>query len=88
MDCLLGIHTGQASIDILDLYDTMRRKIFMEITHEMSTTNLLRMMTPIEDVLANDQFFDLVRRARADPEFAKQLLKVSTRVRYMSSSFC
>lgn len=76
IDCLVGIDSGEASIDILDLYDTMRRKIFLEVTHETSTTNLLRIAQPVDDVISNDHLFHLLDLAKTDKEVAKQLLRV------------
>ncbi|KKY35456.1 putative fad binding domain-containing protein [Diaporthe ampelina] len=43
-DCLIGIHRGLATEDILDKYDDVRRGIFQDVVDGITTMNLERIM--------------------------------------------
>lgn len=64
-------------MDILDKYDEMRRQIFNQITNVTSTSNFTRIMQDAEDIAEKDPFFQLLAKAREDPEVAAGLMKVS-----------
>ncbi|KAK6371385.1 hypothetical protein LTS17_009116 [Exophiala oligosperma] len=75
IDCLYGIDTGETSIDILDRYDEMRRQIFSQITDATSTANFHRVMADPETILEKDIFFQLLERAKTEPNVAAGLMK-------------
>ena len=79
IDCLCGIHDGLASLDILDKYDEVRRQIFLNHVDVVSTANFRRIMQDPEGIAESDPFFQLLTRARQDPEIAASLAKVSRR---------
>ena len=84
VDCLYGIDSGDASIDILDKYDEMRRQIFSQVTDVTSTRNFHRVMADPETILEKDPFFRLLDKAKTDPNVAAGLIKVSRTRGYMS----
>ncbi len=75
-DCLLGIYTGKAGLDILDKYDEVRRGIYRDIIDPLSTTNMKRMSQDAETVLANDAFLQFAAAAGEDPELAAKMFEV------------
>ncbi|KEF60689.1 uncharacterized protein A1O9_02250 [Exophiala aquamarina CBS 119918] len=74
IDCLYGIHDGKASLDILDKYDEIRRKIFNQVTDVTSTANFRRIMQSSENVAGSDPFFQLLAKVKEDPNVAAALL--------------
>lgn len=76
VDCLWGIDSGEASTDILDLYDEKRRKIFEEVTNARSIANLERLRQMPDNVVQTDPLFKALTAAKTDPELAKKLLQV------------
>ncbi|KEF55240.1 uncharacterized protein A1O9_08894 [Exophiala aquamarina CBS 119918] len=75
-DCLLGIYSGQADIDILDKYDEMRRRIYQDVINPLSITNMERMSKDAECVLENDPFLQFAAEAGQNPEVAAQMFMV------------
>lgn len=76
VDCLWGIDSGEATMDILDLYDKHRRRIFKDVTDARSTVNLQRLQQKPDGVTETDPFLKMLDAARTDPEVAKQLVEV------------
>ena len=54
-ECLVGIHEGKASLDILDKYDEIRQQKFNQIINPVSIANLERMFADPNTVLEHDQ---------------------------------
>lgn len=84
-DCLYGIWSGQATDDILDVYNTVRREKYTTIIDPVSSSNLERMFkTDPDRVLesGNDEFFNMCLRAEKDVEFAKEMVASLKAVQY------
>ena len=75
-DCLLGIYTGKAELDILDKYDEIRRGIYRDIIDPLSTMNMKRMSQDAETVLEKDAFLQFAASAGKDPELAATMFQV------------
>ncbi len=83
MDCLVGIHKGLASDDILDHYDRERRKIYDNVINPVSCENFTRLnRQDPETATENDEFFKLCLRGEKDVEFSRNLQLVSSMVSY------
>lgn len=82
IDCLYGIDSGEASLDILARYDEIRRNIFNKVVDVMSTGNFHRIMQDADDFKENDPAYKMMSAARADPAVAAAVRKV----RLVSSS--
>ena len=78
VDCLAGIHEGKASMDILEKYDEIRRRIFSTIVDPTTTKNLERIMQDADLARTNDEFLKLLDQAAVDPKAAEELEKVPT----------
>jgi hypothetical protein len=77
-DCLMGIFTGKAGLDILDQYDTIRREKYNTIVNPISSENFQRLWGQDPDkALENDSFLQLCQQATKDKELAVKLLLVS-----------
>lgn len=83
VDCLWGIDSGEASMDILDLYDEHRRRIFKEVTDAMSTANMERLHQVPDNMVETDSLFKLLGAAKADSEVAKKLVEVRPSPHYL-----
>lgn len=75
-DCLIGIHRGVASEDILDKYDSVRRGIFQDVVDGITTANLKRIMQDSSLALEVDPFLGACREAAQSPEKAAMLANV------------
>ncbi len=75
-DCLLGIYSGKAELEILDKYDEVRRGIYRDIIDPLSTMNMKRMSQDAETVLENDTFLQFVASAGKDPELTAKMFEV------------
>jgi len=75
-DCLLGIYTGKADLNILDKYDEVRRGIYRDIIDPLSMMNMERMSQDPETVLENDAFLQFAAAAGKDPELAAKMFEV------------
>lgn len=75
-DCLLGIYSGKADLDILDKYDELRRGIYQDIIDPLSTTNMKRMSQDGETVLSNDNSLQMAAQASQDPKIAAAMFMV------------
>jgi hypothetical protein len=73
---LYGIATGQADEDILEKYSQIRIQKYKEIIDPISSSNLQRLWDPNPETVNADPFFQAVRRAEKDKEFAEQMKKV------------
>lgn len=80
VDCLVGIHTGKATPDILDDYDRIRRDIFNNIVDTTTTTNLKRIMRR-PDEIKEDEFFAVLDRIKHDSATLHALYKASFKIR-------
>lgn len=74
-DCLYGIATGQADEDILEKYSQIRIQKYKEIIDPISSSNIRRLWDPNPETVNADPFFQAVRRAEKDMEFAEQMKK-------------
>ncbi|KAH8812372.1 hypothetical protein F5884DRAFT_785200 [Xylogone sp. PMI_703] len=73
-DCLVGIFKGLATPDILDKYDEIRRKMYLEIINPISSDNMTRLFNQDPDeALTKDAFFQMCKKAETDPEFSRQM---------------
>lgn len=84
-DCLYGIWSGQATDDILEVYNTVRREKYTTIIDPVSSSNLERMFrTDPDRVLesGNDEFFNMCLRAEKDVEFAKEMVAGVNAIQY------
>lgn len=75
-DCLIGIHRGVASEDILDKYDSVRRGIFQDVVDGITTANLKRIMQDSSQAFEADPFLQACRQAAQSPEKAAMLANV------------
>lgn len=79
-DCLRGIYDNRAASSILDKYSEIRRQKYMDIVDTVSSTNLRRLFELDPDhAIADDNFFQLAKKAETDPDFSRQLQNVSCR---------
>lgn len=81
-DCLIGIHRGVASEDILDKYDSVRRGIFQDVVDGITTANLKRIMQDSSQAVESDPFLQACREAAKNPEKAAMLANVMRVSRY------
>lgn len=75
-DCLLGIYSGKADMDILDKYDQVRRRIYQDIIDPLSTTNMRRMSQDAETILDQDPVLQRAAQAAQDPQIAAEMFMV------------
>lgn len=75
-DCLYGIATGQAEDSILDKYSEIRIQKYKDIIDPISSSNIRRLWDPDPETVEADPFFQAVKRAEKDKEFAAQMKKV------------
>ncbi|KEF57081.1 uncharacterized protein A1O9_07271 [Exophiala aquamarina CBS 119918] len=85
VQALVGIHTGQTTDIILDIYDEKRRAIFSTITDPISTTNMKRIMSDANEVEKSDPFFDNVRQAVEDPILREEAFRPLTYMRNLEA---
>jgi hypothetical protein len=77
VDCLCGMYDGKADIDILADYDRIRREVYWNVTNQVSSRNLERLMKTPEELLGSqDPFFALLDKAD-DPSVFDEIEKVS-----------
>lgn len=77
-DCLVGIYNGVADESILDKYDEVRRKKYLEIIDPISSENIVRLFgQDPETAMENDEFLQLCKRTETDPEFSREFQSVS-----------
>ncbi|KAH1336432.1 hypothetical protein KXW91_004083 [Aspergillus fumigatus] len=84
-DCLYGLYTGRATPDILDMYDRVRRKKYLEVIDKLSSDNLRRMFETDPDTViesGSDELFNLCLKAEKDVELAKQLVTGINVIKY------
>lgn len=81
-DCLIGIHRGVATEDILDKYDSVRRGIFRDVVDGITTANLNRIMQDSSEAVEADPFLQACREAAQNPEKAAMLANVMRVSRY------
>ena len=74
-DCLYGIYSGQADESILDKYDEVRREKYLAVIDPISSGNLKRLWDP--NVIEDDSFIKMVKRAETDKDFAREMQEVS-----------
>ena len=70
IDCLYGIDSGDASLEILAKYDEIRRHIFNQVVDVMSTTNFKRIMQDADEFKEKDQSYKMMMAARTDATVA------------------
>ena len=74
VDCLVGIHTGQADDSILDKYSEVRRQKFYEMVNPISIENFRRLYDQDPDkAMETDEFLKMCKRTETDKEFSKEL---------------
>jgi hypothetical protein len=82
---LYGLYTGRATPDILDMYDRVRRKKYLEVIDKLSSDNLRRMFETDPDTViesGSDELFNLCLKAEKDVELAKQLVTGINVIKY------
>jgi 2-polyprenyl-6-methoxyphenol hydroxylase-like FAD-dependent oxidoreductase len=77
-DCLYGIYAKQADDAILEKYSEIRIQKYKEIIDPVSSSNIIRLWDDSEAAIANEPFFQMVKRAEHDKEFARDMSKVRT----------
>jgi len=77
-DCLYGVYTGQADESILDRYSEIRIEKYKEIIDPISSGNIKRLWDASPEAVAEEPFFNAVKRMKVDKEFAEQMEKVSS----------
>jgi hypothetical protein len=75
-DCLFGIYTDRADESILDKYSEIRIQKYKEIIDPISQGNITRLWDPSPEAVAAEPFFQMVKRAQVDEEFAQEMAKV------------
>ncbi len=76
-DCIIGVASGKASLDILDKYDEVRMRIYKNIIDPLSTVNMNRMSMDGETAMEEDDFLKSAERAGKDRDLAAKLFMVS-----------
>lgn len=76
-DCFYGLFTEQADDNILDKYDQIRRAKYWEVIDPVSSGNLGRLWRSSPEEVEKDEFFQAIKKAEKDREFAKQMAEVS-----------
>lgn len=93
-DCLYGIWAGQASPDILDIYDQVGRQKYRDIVDPLSSENLRRMFEPDPQTIlqpGKDTFLKMCLKAERDKKLAREMalginvLKYDFRQHYATS---
>ncbi|KAH7355736.1 hypothetical protein BKA66DRAFT_539813 [Pyrenochaeta sp. MPI-SDFR-AT-0127] len=73
-DCLVGIHTGQATDAILNSYDEIRRQKYNDVVNPISSGNIRRLFgQDPETALENDEFLKLAKKSESDSALAKNI---------------
>ncbi|PMD62287.1 FAD/NAD(P)-binding domain-containing protein [Hyaloscypha bicolor E] len=81
-DCLLGIHLGKASPEILDKYDQVRRQKYHEVIDVVSSQNLRLLLEDPDTSEKVDGFVDLCRKANEDKELSRKMQLFSNDIKY------
>lgn len=76
-DCLYGIYTNQVDESILDKYSEIRIQKYKEIIDPISSGNIKRLWDASPEAIENEPFFQALKRAEVDKEFAQQMQKVN-----------
>ena len=76
-DCLYGIFNGQVDDHILDKYSEIRIQKYQEIIDPISSGNIKRLWDASPEAIQNEPFFQALKRAEVDKEFAQQMQKAS-----------
>jgi hypothetical protein len=85
-DCLMGIAQGSADLDILDLYDSIRREKYSTIVNPISSENFRRLWDQNPDTAAeNDPFLRMCQKAAKDKKYSLELQMVCTICSSLSS---
>lgn len=74
-DCLVGMHRGVATEEILDKWAGVRRGIYENVVNRITTANLERLMTHADEAVGKDGFLKALRSA-SGPESAAMLANV------------
>jgi 2-polyprenyl-6-methoxyphenol hydroxylase-like FAD-dependent oxidoreductase len=82
IDCLYGINSGLADLDILKKYNELRRQIFNEVVDVTSTANFRRVMQTADDFIRNDPAYNMILAASTDSNVAAAVKSVSALVPY------
>jgi len=80
-DCFTGIHLDELDEDILDLYSTIRIKIWREMIDPVSRENFHRLWDPAHEE-KRKQFFQMCGKANDDLVWGKQLAENVHKVRH------
>ena len=80
-DCFTGIHLDELDEDILDLYSTIRIKIWRELIDPVSRENFHRLWDPTHEE-KRKQFFEMCGKANDDLVWGKQLAENIHKVRH------
>lgn len=78
-DCLVGIHKGLATDDILEHYDRARREIYTNVINPVSSENFTRLhRQDPEKAGESDPFFQLCHKGEKDIDSSRNLQLVSS----------
>ena len=82
VNCLYGINSGRATMNIPDHCNQQRRRIFQDIVNPRTTANLKRVAQDVsfydvEGIVNGDPFFRALKAAKADKGLATELRNVS-----------
>ncbi len=72
-DCLYGIAAGRADERILDKYSEIRIQKYKEIIDPVSSGNIKRLWDASPEAVDNEPFYQMLKRAAVDKEFAKSM---------------
>jgi len=86
-ECLVGIHEGKASLDILDKYDEIRQQKFNQIINPVSIANLERMFADPNTVLEHDQGLQRVIEVGKNAESSRAFQLGSTALAHDFSQY-
>ncbi|KAE9371701.1 FAD/NAD(P)-binding domain-containing protein [Stipitochalara longipes BDJ] len=81
-DCLVGIHLGKASSEILDKYDSVRRQKYHEIIDVVSSQNLRLLLENPDTSEKVAAFADICRKAGNDEKLSRKMQLFSNDIKY------
>tara|TARA_R110002003_G_scaffold111_12_gene9484 strand:- start:6243 stop:6596 length:354 start_codon:yes stop_codon:yes gene_type:complete len=88
-DCLRGIYENKADESILDKYNEVRRKVYLDLIDVISSANIRRLFALDPDrAVEQDEFFQMVKKAETDEDFSRQLQNVSFSCERCCVVFC
>ncbi|KAJ3519628.1 hypothetical protein NM208_g14052 [Fusarium decemcellulare] len=71
-DCLMAIHEGKATDDILDVYSDVRREKFNTIINPQSQSTMRTIFSDPKDIVPNHPMYKFSQLLQTNPELAKK----------------